>query len=105
MSLCLHCETRIVISSGCVLDVGVRVNVCVTVYTLDRHFFPTFLNHEKMLEAHFLDSSMSLRLHCETRIVISSGCVLDVGVRVYVCVTVYTLGRHFIPTILTVAES
>ena len=53
----------------------------------------------------FLDSSMSLRFHCETRIVISSGWVLAVGVRVYVCVTVYTLGRHFIPTFLTVAES
>ena len=43
MSLHLHCETRIVISRGCVLDVGVRVCVCVTVYTLGRHFFPTFL--------------------------------------------------------------
>ena len=50
-------------------------------------------------------SSMSLRLHCEIRIVISSVCVLDVGVRVYVCVTVYTLGRHFFPTFLTITES
>ena len=58
-----------------------------------------------MLEAHSLDSSMSLRLHCEIRIVISSGCVLDVGVRVYVCVTVYTPGRHFFPTFLTITES
>ena len=57
------------------------------------------------MEAHFLDSSMSLHLHRETRIVISSGCVLDVGVRVYVCVTVYTLDRHFFPTFLTVTES
>ena len=68
MSLCLHCEIRIVISSGCVLDAGVRVYVCDTVYTLDRHFFPHFrllLNHEKILEAHFLDSSMSLHLHRE----------------------------------------
>ena len=48
---------------------------------------------------------MSLCLHCETRIVISSGCVLDVGVRVYVCVTVYTLVRHLFPGFLTVAES
>ena len=57
------------------------------------------------MKAHFLDSSMSLRLHCEIRIVIFNGCVLDVGVRVYVCVTVYTLGRHFFPTFLTVTES
>ena len=48
---------------------------------------------------------MSLRLNCETRIVISSGCVLDVGVKVYVWVTVYTLGRHFFPTFLTITES
>ena len=48
---------------------------------------------------------MSLRLHCEIRIVIFNGCVLDVGVRVYVCVTVCTLGRHFFPTILTITES
>ena len=59
----------------------------------------------KILEDHFLDSSKSLRLHFETKIVISRGCVLDVGVRVYVCVTVYTLGRHFFPTFLTVTES
>ena len=78
-------------------------------YTLGRHFFPPFLtialNSEKILGNHFLDSSMSLCLHCETRIVISRGCVLDVGVKVYVCVTVYTLGRHFFPTFLTITES
>ena len=47
MSLCLHCETRIVISRGCVLDVGVRVYVCVAVYTLVRHLFSGFLTVAK----------------------------------------------------------
>ena len=67
MSLHLHCETRIVIFRGCVLDVGARVCVCVTVYTLGRHFFPTFLtvaiiteSYEKILENHFSDSSICL---------------------------------------------
>ena len=54
------------------------------VYTV-RHFlnaFSTVTESGKILEAHSLNSSVSLCLHSENRIGVCSGCLLDASVKV-----------------------